>query len=673
MWVFLGQNINKLLLFLLFTILMIAFGIINFLFFHTIIEVWAILVAFSIAIIAWNTKDIIEEDYIYLLGVGYFFIAVLTFLHTFTYEGMAIIADLGPNPPTQFWMAARFLEAFLIYLTAAKIKQKITQKELRVWTLLFLTYTIIVSIGILVIPFFPDALIEGEGLTNFKVIGEYVVMTVLGLAIVKMKQKRDFLAEGVFELLALAIIMSIFAELFFTLYSDVYGITNILGHVFYSTSFYILYRVIVKKSLTKPHTLLYNRLQRAESNLKEINQCFLSLGLDTDKNMDLIVKTAGQLLKADATFYNIIRDDLLKNKSAWNVAEKMKGFSDQAEGHLCDCVVKEDKKEPIVISNLQESSFKESDPAVEEMDLKTYIGFKIKVNNDVVGNLCAVFKEDKEFEQQELDVLSTLGQALELELERKINKEKIEFSMQRAKKLQESLFSQEFPQIPCLDFASVNLQADQVGGDYHDIALIDDKVIFIMIDVTGHGLDAALITVFVSSFFRWEMKNRATIDSALDFLTELDNKFKEQNFPVHYSLEAFVGILDIAELELEYAASGAIRSFLVDADNQPQELENNHGMVINNAIDNPIFGNGKITLGNDDKIIVYTDGLDEPFLFNQDFANDSIKVLKELFAHKDYKDSIQDFVDELLDTTLSNNPALEVKDDISILAIEKSC
>ena len=670
---FLRDDINSIFLFITITILMIIFGIINFLFFHTVIEIWAILVAFAIAIIAWNTKEMIDEDYIYLLGLGYFFIAILTFFHTFTYEGMAIIADLGPNPPTQFWMAARFFEAFLIYLAAVKINQEISQKELKFWTLLFLAYTIIASIGILVIPFFPDAFIEGEGLTNFKIIGEYVVMAVLAFAIVKLKQKKDFLAKGVFELLVLSIVMSILAELFFTLYSDVYGITNILGHVFYSTSFYILYRVVVQKGLTKPHTLLYNRLQQAEGDLKAINQCFLSFGSDADENLDLIVKTVGELLNADSAFYNIINEKMLYNRSAWQVPEEMENFSDEASGHLCDYVVKKDSDKPVVISNLQQSSFKETDPAVEEMGLKTYAGIKIKTDKNIVGTLCAVFKDDREFTQQELNILSTLGQALELEIDKKKDKEKIKFAMQRAKKLQESLFANELPKIDCINLGSVNLQAEEVGGDYYDAALIDNKLVVIMIDVTGHGLDAALITVFVSSFFRWQMRNRDSIASANEFLTELDNEFKEQNFPAHYSLEAFVGVLDIAKSEFDYAVSGAIRSFLVNEVNSKlKRLESAHGMVINNAIDNPIFGTNKIDLAVDEKIIIYTDGVDEPFLFKQDLS-DVEMVLKELFEFKSNRESMQDLVDEIIESSLAKSPSQEVKDDMTILAIEKKC
>jgi hypothetical protein len=44
----------------------------NYLLFHTLAEGWAVLVAFGIFIIAWQTRQVVRNSYLQFLGVGYF-------------------------------------------------------------------------------------------------------------------------------------------------------------------------------------------------------------------------------------------------------------------------------------------------------------------------------------------------------------------------------------------------------------------------------------------------------------------------------------------------------------------------------------------------------------------------------------------------------------------------
>ena len=43
----------------------------NYLLFHTLAEIFSIVIAFSIFILAWNCRKVIDNDYLIFLGVAY--------------------------------------------------------------------------------------------------------------------------------------------------------------------------------------------------------------------------------------------------------------------------------------------------------------------------------------------------------------------------------------------------------------------------------------------------------------------------------------------------------------------------------------------------------------------------------------------------------------------------
>ena len=101
-------------------------SIYSYLLFHSLAELFSIVVAFGIFTIAWNSRHILDNPYFLLIGNAYLFIGGLDLLHTLSYKGMGIFPDSGANLPTQLWIAARYLESlsFVIapFLTERKVK-----------------------------------------------------------------------------------------------------------------------------------------------------------------------------------------------------------------------------------------------------------------------------------------------------------------------------------------------------------------------------------------------------------------------------------------------------------------------------------------------------------------------------------------------------------------------
>jgi hypothetical protein len=74
----------------------------NYLLFHSLAELFSVVVAFSIYILAWNSRRYMNNGYFLLLGVAFLFIGLLDVLHTLAYEGMGVFPRSGSNLATQF-------------------------------------------------------------------------------------------------------------------------------------------------------------------------------------------------------------------------------------------------------------------------------------------------------------------------------------------------------------------------------------------------------------------------------------------------------------------------------------------------------------------------------------------------------------------------------------------
>jgi len=83
----------------------------NYLLFHGLAEIFSIVIACGIFMLAWNTRRFQDNAYLVLLGIAYLFIGGFDLLHTLAYKGMGVFVEAGANLPTQLWIAARYLES----------------------------------------------------------------------------------------------------------------------------------------------------------------------------------------------------------------------------------------------------------------------------------------------------------------------------------------------------------------------------------------------------------------------------------------------------------------------------------------------------------------------------------------------------------------------------------
>jgi len=237
----------------------------SYLLFHSLAEIFSILIAFSIFVLTWNCRNMIDNNYLIFLGIAYLFIGFIDTIHTLAYAGMGVFSGYGANLPTQLWIAARYLQSISL-LIACFILDK---RKMKI-NFILMSYTIILSLLFLSIFYwkiFPSCFIEGLGLTPFKIDSEYIISLILVASLFFLLRKKDKFDRRVLQWLVISILLTVAGELAFTFYISVYGLSNLVGHIFKIMSFYFIYRAIVVTGLTQPQELLYRNLQENEKRL----------------------------------------------------------------------------------------------------------------------------------------------------------------------------------------------------------------------------------------------------------------------------------------------------------------------------------------------------------------------------------------------------------------------
>lgn len=296
----------------------------NYLLFHSLAEIFSIVIACGIFFFAWNSRQFLENDYFLFLGIGYVFIGSIDLLHTLSYKGVGVFEGYGANLPTQLWIAARYMES-LTLLAAPLLLSRLWKAKYM--SIIYLTATIGLLLAIFHWKIFPDCFIEGKGLTPFKKNSEYIISFILVGAIIYLVHMREKFEDNVFRLMVTSILLTIGAELAFTFYISVYGFSNLMGHFLKIVSFYLIYKAVIETGLSKPYSILLRNLKQSEEELRS-EKSRLQTAVDDVKTLSGLLPICSHCKK--------IRDD----KGYWNQIESyVRDHSDAEFSHsICpDC------------------------------------------------------------------------------------------------------------------------------------------------------------------------------------------------------------------------------------------------------------------------------------------------------------------------------------------------
>lgn len=274
---------TSLLVFLFFTLIIYLSSFYSFLLFHSLAEMISVIIAGCIFVLVWDSKNYNKNYFLLFIGISMIAIGFIDTVHLLSYKGMNIFTGFDSNLPTQLWVASRFLQAISLILALLFLNRKF-KPDLVLAS--YMAIIVLLFLSILYWQNFPDAYIEGEGLTTFKKASEYIICLIFIIFWFIIFKKRKYLGKNVFPWFSVFIFSSIIADLTFTFYIDVYDISNLIGHIFKTFSLYALYVAIVQNTILFPFYEVFENLNAKSKELESINRKLLNSEKTLEKNIN---------------------------------------------------------------------------------------------------------------------------------------------------------------------------------------------------------------------------------------------------------------------------------------------------------------------------------------------------------------------------------------------------
>ena len=243
-----------------------------------------------------------------------------------------------------------------------------------------------------------------------------------------------------------------------------------------------------------------------------------------------------------------------------------------------------------------------------------------------------------------------------------------------ARTIQRSLLPETFPSLERFEFAAALRSSGAVSGDFYDIYRLDETHYgFYVADAIGHGVPAALLTIFVK-------KGVATRDivpggyrllSPAEVLTRLNRDLIAAKLAGNPFITLLYAILDIETGMLTFASGGHPPAICLGADGSARPLLSEGALL---GIFESDFTTGRLALAPGDTVVLYTDGIEQARSRSGKSGLDALLEYIRDFrppggSGDDSRDAFTRHVRGALDALVDEDPGAVWRDDVTVLAL----
>ena len=176
----------------------------------------------------------------------------------------------------------------------------------------------------------------------------------------------------------------------------------------------------------------------------------------------------------------------------------------------------------------------------------------------LVGVLQLLNKQDGAFDAQDEMLAEALAAQCAVALSRVhmtqalIRSELLRQEVALAAEVQRSILPASMPQLPGYAMHGVFMPASMTGGDSFDLAMLDQGLLVVLADATGHGIGPALSVVQMHAMLRMAFSLGAGLEQAF---VQVNDRLAS-TLPDGRFVTAFIGLLDAGQHRLRYLSGG---------------------------------------------------------------------------------------------------------------------
>jgi serine phosphatase RsbU (regulator of sigma subunit)/putative methionine-R-sulfoxide reductase with GAF domain/anti-sigma regulatory factor (Ser/Thr protein kinase) len=299
------------------------------------------------------------------------------------------------------------------------------------------------------------------------------------------------------------------------------------------------------------------------------------------------------------------------------------------------------------------------------------IGFPLVIRNDLYGVMLVEEDADaRRFRSKRVEIINSIAQQLVLSIQNEhlqfemVVRERLEHEIELARQIQKTFLPEHLPEIHGWDLAATWLTARQVGGDFYDvIELPGGRLGLLIADVSDKGMPAALFMALTRTLIRAVVYDTPSPAETLQRVNALIIPDNRQSMFV----TAVYGVLSLESGEFTYANAGHNPPLWISKAGMTLESLHPTGAALG-IIEELSICERTISLGPDDLLLLYTDGLTEAFspqdeIYGEERLREVLKNIESSTAHA-VLSALEASVNEFMG-------ALPAADDLTMLALKR--
>ncbi len=272
------------------------------------------------------------------------------------------------------------------------------------------------------------------------------------------------------------------------------------------------------------------------------------------------------------------------------------------------------------------------------------------------------------YSQSDIEYISSVGSLAMISIENSrlfkemLEKQKIEKDLELARTIQQNLLPSKIPTSEKFEIVAYNKTARQVGGDFYDVANLENgNTIIALADVSGKGIQASLLVANLQAFLKSLYKLNYSLQEASNILNDLVS----ENTTNGSFITAFWGIIDKETNEFIYVNMGHNPPLLV---RNGKIIKLKKGGMILGVMQTVIpYEFETIQLEKNDTIVLFTDGITEAMnMNNEEYSDERLENLVINLSGKNAEEILELIIEDV--TNFTNGA--EQSDDITCMVIK---
>jgi serine phosphatase RsbU (regulator of sigma subunit) len=321
----------------------------------------------------------------------------------------------------------------------------------------------------------------------------------------------------------------------------------------------------------------------------------------------------------------------------------------------------------LVIDATRDERFAASDSIIES-GVRSVVAVPLIDAEGVIGMIALYSRINvRRFSQQDMELLMSLASAATLRVrnvalgEEVAARRVLEHELALAHDIQMAMLPREMPRRPEVDVAARLKPARSVGGDLYDVVLAEERIWFIIGDVSGKGVAAALYMAVAKTLFRAIVPSSRSLEGLVSRMNEELARDNERFMFV----TAIAGWIDLATGGVALSDAGHNLPLVLRKDGT-LEYPSIRKTIALGVVDAPTYDASLLQMLPGDTLLLYTDGItDARSVSGEQF--DIVRLERALAARKG--STAADLVGGIVTAVEHFAAGAPPEDDLAVLAI----